>query len=85
LLLQAAKVVKVGGRISIIAYHSLEDRMVKNFIKYGSVSGAQEKDIFGNTSAPFEAVNKKVVAPGEEEVRRNARARSAKLRIAQRV
>jgi 16S rRNA (cytosine1402-N4)-methyltransferase len=83
MLEQAAKVLKRGGRISIITYHSLEDRMVKNFVKYGNASGKAEKDAFGNLSAPFEAVNKKVILPGEAEVQQNTRARSAKLRIAQ--
>ncbi|MDR1023577.1 MAG: 16S rRNA (cytosine(1402)-N(4))-methyltransferase RsmH [Prevotellaceae bacterium] len=83
MLEQAAKVLKKGGRISIITYHSLEDRMVKRFIKHGSASGKAEKDVFGNTSAPFEAVNKKVMLPGKAEVQQNTRARSAKLRIAQ--
>ncbi|MDR0413795.1 MAG: 16S rRNA (cytosine(1402)-N(4))-methyltransferase RsmH [Prevotellaceae bacterium] len=85
MLEQAAKVVKKGGRLSVITYHSLEDRMVKNFIRSGSASGNAEKDVFGSVHAPFEAVNKKVALPGEEEVRQNPRARSAKLRIAQKV
>jgi 16S rRNA (cytosine1402-N4)-methyltransferase len=85
MLEQAAKVVKTGGRLSIITYHSLEDRMVKNFIRYGSVSGKIERDVFGNLSTPFEAVNKKVALPDEEEIRHNTRARSAKLRVAQKI
>ncbi len=83
MLEQTAEVVKPGGRISIITYHSLEDRMVKNFIKSGNVEGKAQKDFYGKISAPFEAVNKKIILPTEEEVQSNTRARSAKLRIAQ--
>lgn len=85
MLEQAAKALKTGGRLSVITYHSLEDRMVKNFIKYGNVSGKAEKDAFGNLNAPLKAVNKKVVQPDEAEVQQNTRARSAKLRIAKKV
>jgi 16S rRNA (cytosine1402-N4)-methyltransferase len=85
MLAQAAKVVRRGGRIAIISYHSLEDRMVKNFIRSGKVDGAVSKDLFGNTSVPFVAVNKKVITPGEAEIAGNTRARSAKLRVAERV
>jgi 16S rRNA (cytosine1402-N4)-methyltransferase len=85
MLAQAAKVLKPGGRLSVITYHSLEDRMVKNFIRCGNVSGKMEKDIFGRATAPLEAVNKKVALPAETEIQQNPRARSAKLRIAQKV
>lgn len=84
MLTQTAKVVKHGGRISIITYHSLEDRMVKNFIKSGNTEGKVVKDIFGNSFAPFKAVNKKVILPTETEIQQNTRARSAKLRVAER-
>lgn len=67
----------------MITYHSLEDRMVKNFIKSGNIGGEVEKDIFGNLKAPFRAVNRKPVLPAEEEIAGNTRARSAKLRIAE--
>jgi 16S rRNA (cytosine1402-N4)-methyltransferase len=85
MLEQAAKVLKTGGRLSIITYHSLEDRMVKNFVKYGNASGKVEKDAFGKVRTPFEAINRKVVLPQEEEIYQNTRARSAKLRIAKKV
>ena len=84
MLNQTATAIRQGGRLSVITYHSLEDRMVKNFIRSGNVSGEVQKDFYGRVSAPFAAVNKKVILPAEEEVQRNTRARSAKLRIAQR-
>ncbi len=85
LLEQLPDVVKPGGRAVFITYHSLEDRLVKNFIKTGSVRGKEQKDVFGRIIRPFEPVNKKPVLPTAEEVNRNPRSRSAKLRIAQRV
>ena len=78
-------VVAPGGRISIITYHSLEDRMVKNFIKTGNVEGRQEKDTFGRLITPFEALDRKPILPSEEEIQSNTRARSAKLRTAVRI
>ena len=80
----AAACLKVGGRLAVITYHSLEDRMVKNFIKTGNVEGKEEKDVYGRTSAPLEAVNRKPIVPEESEIAGNTRARSAKLRIAER-
>lgn len=73
---------KEGGRLAVITYHSLEDRMVKNFIKAGNVEGIVRKDIYGNSDTPLEAVNRKPVLPCEEEIAGNTRARSAKLRVA---
>ena len=80
----AAAVLKPGGRLAVITYHSLEDRMVKNFIRTGNADGTQTKDMYGNILAPFRAVNRKPILPAEEEISANTRARSAKLRIAER-
>ena len=81
----AAKALKPGGKMVIITYHSLEDRMVKNFIKAGNTEGKVEKDFYGNATAPLKAVNRKPILPQEEEIAANTRARSAKLRIAEKI
>ncbi len=80
----ACRSLRPGGRLVVITYHSLEDRMVKNFIKAGNVEGNVKEDVFGRVQAPLEAVNRKPILPSEEEISGNTRARSAKLRIAQR-
>ena len=81
----ASDSLKKGGRLAVITYHSLEDRMVKNFIKYGNIEGRAEKDFYGNMAAPLKAVNRKPVLPSESEIASNTRARSAKLRIAEKI
>ena len=85
MLNQSLDVLCRGGRLAVITYHSLEDRIVKNFIKSGNVEGKIEKDFFGRVNAPLKAVNNKVIQPGDEEVARNPRSRSAKLRIAEKL
>ncbi len=81
----AAASLKPGGRLAVITYHSLEDRMVKNFIRCGNVRGTEEKDVYGRVCAPLRAVIRKPVLPDETEIAANTRARSAKLRIAEKV
>ncbi len=83
LLKQSLDVLNPGGRLAVITYHSLEDRMVKNFMRSGNVEGRQEKDFFGRLNTPWRLVNNKVIVPSAEEVERNPRSRSAKLRIAE--
>ncbi len=77
---QSLRVLRPGGRLSVISYHSLEDRLVKNFLRSGNFAGAVEKDFFGRASLPFELLTRKAVVPSGEEIARNPRSRSAKLR-----
>lgn len=81
-LRQTLQVLRPGGRLAVITYHSIEDRMVKNFMKSGNIEGKVETDFFGRTLTPIRPLSNKVIVPTEEEVERNPRARSAKLRIA---
>ena len=83
LLKQSEEVLAEGGRLVVITYHSLEDRMVKNYFRSGNVMGKQEKDLYGNLLRPFDPVNRKPLIPSQEEIKTNNRARSAKLRIAE--
>jgi len=83
LLSQSLRVLNPGGRLAIITYHSLEDRMVKNFMRTGNVEGKQEKDFFGRIDTPWRVVTGKVIVPSADEVERNPRSRSAKLRVAE--
>jgi 16S rRNA (cytosine1402-N4)-methyltransferase len=85
MLEQTAQVIKPGGKLVVITYHSLEDRLVKNYMKNGMFEGQPEKDLYGNVKVPFRMDNRKVIVPGDEELDENSRSRSAKLRIAEKL
>jgi 16S rRNA (cytosine1402-N4)-methyltransferase len=82
MLQQCAEVIEPGGKLVVISYHSLEDRLVKRFMKNGMFEGEPERDVFGNWDAPFKPVQSKVIVPTEQEIEENPRARSAKMRVA---
>jgi 16S rRNA (cytosine1402-N4)-methyltransferase len=82
---QSADLLKPGGRLVVIAYHSLEDRIVKHFMKAGNFEGEIKKDFYGNPQGKFKQISRKPIVPDDEEIERNNRARSAKLRIAERI
>jgi len=85
MLEQALELLNHGGRLVVLSYHSLEDRLVKNFMRSGNFEGEESKDFYGNTSTPFRVINKKGTVPGEEEILSNKRSRSARLRIAEKI
>lgn len=85
MLLQSLDVLAKGGRLVVITYHSLEDRVVKNFMRTGNFEGEEKKDFYGNVDTPFRVITRKGITPGEDEVARNNRSRSARLRVAEKI
>lgn len=82
---QSLKLLKPGGRLVVMSYHSLEDRIVKNFMRSGNTEGVIEKDFFGRATTPFRVITRKAIVPSNEEIEQNPRSRSAKLRVAERI
>ena len=82
---QSLKLLKPGGRLVVMSYHSLEDRIVKNFMRSGNTEGVIEKDFFGRATTPFKVITRKAIVPSNEEIESNPRSRSAKLRVAERI
>ncbi len=85
LLLQSTEILNPEGRLVVISYHSLEDRLVKNYIKCGNFEGVKETDIYGNSEKPLNAINRKVIIPSPKEIKNNPKSRSAKMRIAEKI
>jgi 16S rRNA (cytosine1402-N4)-methyltransferase len=85
MLLQALEMLNAGGRLVVITYHSLEDRVVKNFMRTGNFEGVSKKDFYGNIETPFRVITKKGIIPGDDEIARNNRSRSARLRVAEKI
>lgn len=84
-LKDATQLLKIDGRLVVIAYHSVEDRVVKNFLKTGNIEGQQQKDYYGNIFRPYKIITKKAVVPSDEEIKQNSRSRSAKMRVGERL
>jgi 16S rRNA (cytosine1402-N4)-methyltransferase len=84
-LQQSLEMLDTGGRLAVITFHSIEDRLVKNFMKAGNFEGEAEKDFYGNISRPFKILTKKPIEPSNEELKKNSRSRSSKLRIAEKL
>jgi 16S rRNA (cytosine1402-N4)-methyltransferase len=85
MLSQVEEVLAPKGRLVVISYHSIEDKIVKSFMKYGNFSNSQEKDFFGNKTAPFKMITRKPIVPSTMEIKLNNKSRSAKLRICEKI